>query len=155
MVTILINGLELLPNKTIQCLFDVFFYETNMPYVILKNRGLIYIKRYYFESSQGHSTWYLAIRDNWFNLVHIFQWWIQDFPQGGAPTPKSAIIFQIFAENCMKIKEFGPQGGRVPGAPLRSANVFVCRKWSDWHFLESTWEQQVIWLVPVKSNGRL
>ena len=39
------------------------------------------------------------------------QWRIQDFPQGGAPTPKSAIIFQIFAENCMKMKEFGPPGG--------------------------------------------
>ena len=32
------------------------------------------------------------------------------FP-GGAPTPKSAIIFQFFAENCMKMKEFGPPGG--------------------------------------------
>ena len=30
---------------------------------------------------------------------------IQDFPQGGAPTPKIAIIFQFFAENCMKMKE--------------------------------------------------
>ena len=40
-------------------------------------------------------------------LIHIMQWWIQDFPQGGAPTPKIAIIFQIFAENCMKMKEFG------------------------------------------------
>ena len=41
-------------------------------------------------------------------------------PGGGAPTPKSAIIFQFFAENCMKMKEFGPRGGgaRVPGAPL-------------------------------------
>ena len=47
------------------------------------------------------------------------QWRIQDFPQGGAPIPKIAIIFQIFAENCMKMKEFGPRGGgaRVPGAP--------------------------------------
>ena len=37
---------------------------------------------------------------------------------GGAPTPKIAIIFHIFAENCMKMKEFGPPGGaRVPGAP--------------------------------------
>ena len=40
------------------------------------------------------------------------QWRIQDFPQGGAPTPKIAIIFQIFAKNCMKMKEFGPPGGR-------------------------------------------
>ena len=52
------------------------------------------------------------------------QWRIQDFPQGGAPTSKIAIIFQIFAENCMKMKEFGPPGGaRVPGAPLGSANA--------------------------------
>ena len=40
------------------------------------------------------------------------QWRIQDFPQGGgAPTPKNAIIFQFFAENSMKMKEFGPPGG--------------------------------------------
>ena len=62
-----------------------------------------------------------------------YQWRIQDFPQGGASTPKSAIIFQIFAENCMKMKEFGPPGGgaRVPGAPLRSANDYAhprCRE---------------------------
>ena len=46
------------------------------------------------------------------------QWRIQDFPQGGAPTSKIVIIFQIFAENCMKMKDFGlPGGARVPGAP--------------------------------------
>ena len=45
------------------------------------------------------------------------QWRIQDFPQGGAPTPKIAIIFQIFDENCMKMKEFGPPGGRASLAP--------------------------------------
>ena len=50
------------------------------------------------------------------------QWRIQDFPHGGAPTPKITIIFQIFAKNCMKMKEFGPPGGRIPGAPLGSAN---------------------------------
>ena len=33
------------------------------------------------------------------------------FSQGGAPTPKSAIIFQIFAKNCMKWKNLDPQGG--------------------------------------------
>ena len=46
------------------------------------------------------------------------------FSPGGAPTPKSASIFQFFAKNCMKMKEFGPPGGgRVPGAPLGSANA--------------------------------
>ena len=42
------------------------------------------------------------------------QYWISGgsriFP-GGAPTPKIAIIFHIFAKNCMKMKEFGPPGG--------------------------------------------
>ena len=39
-----------------------------------------------------------------------------------APTQKIAIIFfKIFAENCMKMKEFGPRGVHVPGAPLRSS----------------------------------
>ena len=47
------------------------------------------------------------------------------FSPGGAPTPKSAIIFQFFAENCMKMKEFGPPGGRTSLAPpLGSANAF-------------------------------
>ena len=46
-----------------------------------------------------------------------FQWRIQDFPQGGGPTPKIAIIFHIFTENCMKMKEFGPQGGARPWLP--------------------------------------
>ena len=45
------------------------------------------------------------------------------FSPGGAPTPKIAIIFHIFAENCMKMKEFGPPGGRASLAPpLGSAN---------------------------------
>ena len=56
---------------------------------------------------------------------NTLQWRIQDFPQGGAPTPKSAIIFQFFAENCMKMKEFGPPRGRVPGSPLGSASALV------------------------------
>ena len=40
------------------------------------------------------------------------------FP-GGVSTPKIAIIFQIFAENCMKMKEFGPRG-----SPPGSANGY-------------------------------
>ena len=50
------------------------------------------------------------------------------FPREGAPTPKSPIIFQFFfAENCMKMKEFGPpRGVHVPGAPVGSANGLYC-----------------------------
>ena len=51
-------------------------------------------------------------------MQNTCQWRIQDFPQGGAPTLKIAFIFQNFAENCMKMKEFGPPGGaHIPGAP--------------------------------------
>ena len=46
------------------------------------------------------------------------QWGIQDFPQGAVPTPKIAIIFQIFAEKCMKMKEFGCPGGASLAPPL-------------------------------------
>ena len=46
------------------------------------------------------------------------------FPRGGAPTPKIAIIFHLFTENCMKMKEFGPPGGGArPWRPLGSANA--------------------------------
>ena len=39
-------------------------------------------------------------------------------PGGGRQLPKWVCLFIIFAENCMKMKEFGPPGGaRVPGAP--------------------------------------
>ena len=47
------------------------------------------------------------------------------FSPGGAPTPKIAIIFQIFAENCMKMKEFGLGGGGA--RPWRSPWI---RQWS-------------------------
>ena len=41
----------------------------------------------------------------------------------GAPTPKSAITF--FAENCMKMKGFGPPGGGESLPPPGSANGFA------------------------------
>ena len=52
------------------------------------------------------------------------QWRIQDFPQGGAPTPKSAIIFQIFCRKPQENYWIWTPGGwsRVPGTPLGSAN---------------------------------
>ena len=66
-----------------------------------------------------------TFRENWIARVHPYylQWQIQDFPQGGAPTPKSAIIFQ-FCSRKLHEKEriWTPKGARVPGAPLRSAN---------------------------------
>ena len=60
---------------------------------------------------------------NLYSIEMLNQWRIQDFPQGGAPTLKIAIIFQIFAENCMKMKEFGPRGGGALAPPLGSANA--------------------------------
>ena len=65
-------------------------------------------------------------QDKVFTPVYQSQWRIQDFPRGVAPTPKIAIIFQIFAENCMKMKEFGPRGGASLAPPLGSANESFC-----------------------------
>ena len=70
------------------------------------------------EIKKKHTGWgvlHVLFTDNLLSLFACgwleYQWRIQDFPQGGAPTPKIAIIFHIFAENCMKMKEFGPPGG--------------------------------------------
>ena len=55
------------------------------------------------------------------------------FSRGGAPTPKSAIIFHLFAKNCMKIKVFGPQDGtRIPGTPMGSKNAILGQSTSTW-----------------------
>ena len=35
---------------------------------------------------------------------------IQDFPKVGASTPKFVFFVICFAENCIKMKEFGPPG---------------------------------------------
>ena len=56
---------------------------------------------------------------------HINQWRIQDFSQVGALTPKDRLFSKYFAENCMKMKEFGPPGGRVIGDSFISANVYL------------------------------
>ena len=39
------------------------------------------------------------------------------FLRWGAPTSKVGPFGQIFPENCMNMKEFGPSGGYIPGAP--------------------------------------
>ena len=44
----------------------------------------------------------------------------------GAPTPKLVLFcFFFFAENCMKMKEFGPGGGGSSLAPPGSANGII------------------------------
>ena len=56
----------------------------------------------------------------------INQWRIHDFPEGGAPTPKILLFCEYFAENCMKMNEFGPPGGpRIPVTPPRPDNVNI------------------------------
>ena len=46
---------------------------------------------------------------------HSLQWRIQDFPEGGGVNSQRPIILQIFfAENCMKMKEFGTPGDMCP-----------------------------------------
>ena len=54
--------------------------------------------------------------------------------QGGGA---NLLFGQKFPENCMKIKEFGPGGERVPGCPLRSANEKrKIRKQMDYSFCQ-------------------
>ena len=57
------------------------------------------------------------------------------FSQEGVPTPKIAIIFQIFAENCMKMKDFGPLGGHMSlASPLDPPMIFMY-----WQFFTNLW----------------
>ena len=56
----------------------------------------------------------------------IQQWRIQDFPQGGAPTSKSALIFQFCSRKLHENERIwtrGGGGGASLAPPLRSANV--------------------------------
>ena len=47
------------------------------------------------------------------------------FSPRGAPTSKIAIVFQIFAENCMKMEEFRPPEGRASLALPLDPPMFV------------------------------
>ena len=41
----------------------------------------------------------------------------------GIPTPKNLLFSKLFAENCIKMKEFGPPGASLASPhPHRSAN---------------------------------
>ena len=48
------------------------------------------------------------------------------FPRRRAPTSKIGVhtyyLAKFFPQNCMKRKEFGPEGACLPGTPLRFAN---------------------------------
>ena len=48
--------------------------------------------------------------------VHRLESTVADpgFSRGGAPTPKLGLFCKFFAENCMKIQEFGPRGALDP-----------------------------------------
>ena len=52
-----------------------------------------------------------------FDKVSQIQWRIQDFPEVGAPILWGRgcrhTILPNFPKNCMKLKEFGPTGGRM------------------------------------------
>ena len=53
------------------------------------------------------------------SILDGVQWWIQDFPEEGAPTPKTAIILQLHENE----RIWTPRGGRASLAPpLGSAN---------------------------------
>ena len=56
-----------------------------------------------------------------FSGSHL-QWQIQDFPKGGAPTPKSTIIFQFFCQKLHENERIWTPGGARPWRPLGSAN---------------------------------
>ena len=62
------------------------------------------------------------------SLPRTYQWRIQDFPRGGQ-LPKWVCLPIFSAENCMKMKEFGPpRGACVPGAPLDQP-LLTSRQW--------------------------
>ena len=49
--------------------------------------------------------------------VNANQWRIQDFPEGAAPTPKNAIIFQFFCRKLHENERIWTPGGRASLAP--------------------------------------
>ena len=57
------------------------------------------------------------------------QWRIHDFPERGANSQSGCanlLFCKLFAENCMKMKEFGSQDGRVSLVPPWIHQCFKC-----------------------------
>ena len=73
-----------------------------------------------------------------------FQWRIQDFPEAGSPTAKSAIIFHFFAENCMKMKEFGPPGEDTSLAPPLDPPMDSLHWMRVWPRLQTSVDVQIL-----------
>ena len=71
--------------------------------------------KYIAVASSGHYFFRMPSR---LAVNNYNQWRIQDFPEGGALIPKLGLFCKLFAENCMKMKEFGPKGGASLAPPL-------------------------------------
>ena len=99
---------------------------------------LVYLWCYIFSTS-----WLLAgiLKGHYYN-----QWQIQDFPDGEAPISEvgtKPIIWENFAENCMKVKEIGPSWGvslaPPPDPPMTMYTYrWSCRGWGSTVFSRST-----------------
>ena len=50
-------------------------------------------------------------------IIIIYQWRIQDFPQGGAPTQRNVIIIQIFCWKLHENERIWTPGGARPWRP--------------------------------------
>ena len=65
-------------------------------------------------------------------ILFTFLWRIFERSQFSGGSPKVGLFFQLFAKNCMKMKEFGPRGGGGGGegesaGPLDPPMQFVER----------------------------
>ena len=66
----------------------------------------------------------------------LLQWRIQDIPEKGTNSQSGCanlLFYNFFAENCIKMKEFGTRRGRPSLAPLGSANALDSNEYSPMH----------------------
>ena len=77
--------------------------------------GFLVISSQNPENKQKQSFQRNIFDTSFWNIQKIYvalQWRIQDFPQGGEPTPKSAIIFQFFPQKLHENEGIWTPGGR-------------------------------------------